>query len=110
MQLPHIFLAGVSVTCCAEGSTSKFLASVSAARCEEAGGGAFKSGGGIGLCLESSERGWCVHICVACHHLSRASQKFPGCPKFFATKLLPEPMSPKIPILIISRKFYLFRH
>ena len=36
MQLPHIFLAGVSVTCCAEGSTSKFLASVSAARCEEA--------------------------------------------------------------------------
>ena len=36
MQLPHIFLAGVSVTCCAEGSTSNFLASVSAARCEEA--------------------------------------------------------------------------
>jgi hypothetical protein len=30
-----------------------------AARCEEAGGGAFKSGGGIGLCLECSGRGWC---------------------------------------------------
>ena len=30
-----------------------------AARCEEAGGGAFKSGGGTGLCLECSGRGWC---------------------------------------------------